>query len=361
MNKTRQTERYYEIDFFRFLAAMSVVLYHYTFRGYAGDKIPVSFPQMAHVFKYGHLGVDFFFMISGFVILLTALNKDFKGFAISRIARLYPAFWVSVSITTIAIVFIGGDRFSVGLNQYLVNLTMVSRCFGVDPVDGVYWTLFVEIRFYLLISLLILLNQTSKIKLFLILWLMISIAAPHIKLPSVVQAVLITKWASYFIAGAAFYLIRKEGISTIKTGIVVASFFLSVYYSFLRVPEHESIYQVTFSYGVVFGIIAIFYLTMFLIATNKLGILNKKQMVTLGVVTYPLYLIHQNVGFMLFNYFGQSIEKHVLLLLVISAMIAGAYVIHKYMEIPLSKKLKDALVLLTERQVQQVTAEEKCL
>jgi peptidoglycan/LPS O-acetylase OafA/YrhL len=56
-------ERFYEIDLLRFLAALSVMLYHYTFRGFAADDMsPLEFPYLAHVFKYGSLGVDLFFI-----------------------------------------------------------------------------------------------------------------------------------------------------------------------------------------------------------------------------------------------------------------------------------------------------------
>lgn len=106
--------RLYEIDLFRFLAALSVVLYHYTFRAYAAhDMSSMSFQQLGSFFRYGYLGVNLFFMISGFVILLTALNKDLIGFAISRIVRLYPTFWASVTLTAVATLFIGGDRYSI--------------------------------------------------------------------------------------------------------------------------------------------------------------------------------------------------------------------------------------------------------
>ena len=86
-------ERYYEIDLLRFLAAVGVMLFHYTFRGYAADDLsPLEFPLLAEVFKYGSLGVDLFFIISGFVILLTAYNRDAVSFTISRIIRIYPAY-----------------------------------------------------------------------------------------------------------------------------------------------------------------------------------------------------------------------------------------------------------------------------
>jgi len=166
MNKK---DRYYEIDLFRFLAAMSVVIYHYTFRGYAADDMsPIYYPYLADITKYCFLGLDLFFMISGFVILLTATNRDFKGFFISRIIRLYPAFWIAVTLTAIVILLFGGERYDVGLIQYLANMTMLSGYMGIKPIDDVYWTLIVEITFYVMIGVLLLTNQIKNIKYYLL-------------------------------------------------------------------------------------------------------------------------------------------------------------------------------------------------
>ena len=134
MTKTRVNE----IDLLRFVAALSVVFFHYAFRGYAGDaKTVMPYPMLATAGKYGYLGVDLFFMISGFVILMTASNGSFKDFAVSRAARLYPAFWACCTVTFGAILAIGGVRYHATFSQYLVNMTMLSEFFHVPYIDGV--------------------------------------------------------------------------------------------------------------------------------------------------------------------------------------------------------------------------------
>lgn len=87
-------DRLYEIDLLRITAALAVVIYHYTFSGCAGHLIPVSFPALRTVTRYGYLGVDMFFTISGFVVLLSAWGRRPLDFVISRITRLYPAYCV---------------------------------------------------------------------------------------------------------------------------------------------------------------------------------------------------------------------------------------------------------------------------
>ena len=73
----KKNNRIYQIDLFRFVAALSVVLYHYLFRGWAADNMSdVNFSEIGHFFQYGYLGVHLFFIISGFVILLSIKHKS---------------------------------------------------------------------------------------------------------------------------------------------------------------------------------------------------------------------------------------------------------------------------------------------
>jgi len=59
--------RLHEIDLLRILAAVSVMAYHYLFSAYAGGLSGLHFPHVDVVARYGYLGVDLFFTISGFV------------------------------------------------------------------------------------------------------------------------------------------------------------------------------------------------------------------------------------------------------------------------------------------------------
>jgi peptidoglycan/LPS O-acetylase OafA/YrhL len=79
------------------------VLYHYTARGEI-----TSFPLLAPLTQFGYLGVPLFFMISGFVISASAENRTPSEFVISRITRLFPAYWFGVAFTLIAIYLLEG-------------------------------------------------------------------------------------------------------------------------------------------------------------------------------------------------------------------------------------------------------------
>lgn len=98
-NRSRQ--RVEIADYMRPLAAVSVVAFHYLYNGIENGKVgSIDHEPIAGVAGYGYLGVNFFFMISGYVILASANGKSARQFAVGRALRLYPAFWVALIITT---------------------------------------------------------------------------------------------------------------------------------------------------------------------------------------------------------------------------------------------------------------------
>lgn len=107
-----KTTRIVELDALRGIAALAVVLHHFTMGRSETDLN----------FKIGFMGVETFFIISGFVILLTIERSgNWKNFLANRISRLYPAYWVCVTITTIFIILNNYQFHDAIQNQQLVN------------------------------------------------------------------------------------------------------------------------------------------------------------------------------------------------------------------------------------------------
>ncbi|MEK6705815.1 MAG: acyltransferase [Candidatus Poribacteria bacterium] len=336
--------RLYEIDLFRFIAAFGVVLYHYTFRGYAAeDMSPLSFPALSQIFKYGYLGVDLFFMISGFVILMTAFNKNLVGFIISRIVRLYPAFWVGVTLTTVVTLCIGAPKFSVNAGQYITNMTMLSGYFNIKHIDDVYWSLLVELRFYFLIFIIIAANKLKYIDYILGAWLAITIITLTFGIPRIVQALLFPTWSPYFIAGAMFYLIRKEGISAYKIMVIAISYLLSIKCALFRVQFVEKYFRTDFSEFAIACTIFVFFITFLLMSIGKTAWLSNKKLLTIGALTYPLYLIHGNIGFMIFNRYQDAANKYFILTSTIVCVLILSYTVNKYIETTVSGVMNNYL------------------
>ena len=256
--------RIYALDGMRFLAAMSIVMYHYVFAGYLSNQMTyLHFEDFGYIFKYGFLGVELFFMISGFVILMSVQNKNIISFATSRIIRLYPIFWISVSLTAFVIVLGGGERYNVDLKQYLINLTMISDIFHVKYIDGVYWTLLVEIKFYLLIGVLLVFSQIDNIKRYLFFWLLLSVLNYYIELPRIVTFFFIPQFAPYFIGGAMFYIGYKNKFSVDIILMTFVSFIVGILYLSERLKFLSSLLSSEFNHMIAHSIVFVFYLVFF--------------------------------------------------------------------------------------------------
>ncbi|WLG82581.1 acyltransferase [Pseudomonas cucumis] len=338
-----------ELDLLRFLAAFAVVIFHYAFRGYArGDMSTMPYPLLAEPAKYGYLGVELFFMISGFVILMTASSNNLKVFFISRVVRLYPAFLVCCTITFLITLAIGQPRYTASFYQYIINMTLLSDLMGVPSIDGVYWSLFVEIKFYLMISILLGFKKIEKIETYLVLWLLISAIAEAFTFEKM-RAILVTDYAAYFIAGATFYIIWAKGFTKTRILLLAGAFTLASYTSIVWAESLETKYSTEFNPLIVCSVIILFFMMFFLIATNRTAAIGTLNWTTLGALTYPLYLLHQMIGFMIFNIAYPVVNPHILLWGTVALMISASYIIHKKIEVPIARQIKKLLSLSLSR------------
>lgn len=345
MNNTKQ--RYYDIDLLRFLAALSVVLFHYTFRGYSADSLSnINYFEISFITKYGYLGVELFFIISGFVILMTAQSGSVKKFLISRFTRLYPTFWVGVIFSAFFIYLFNSKEFDFTIKQFIINLTMIPQFFSEKPIDGVYWTLLIELKFYFLIVLVLVFKKLDYIKVFLFLWVLWSVFFYFTHFPYKLNSILFPTYSSYFVAGAIFFLIKKEGLSFFKILTLIISFISSCLYSVKYLDRQIEHFNTDFSVLIVIIILSIFYIVFLLISLEKSNLFNRKIYFYLGILTYPLYLIHQNVGYVLINYFENYLNKYLLLLLMILFMIIVSYLIYYFIDNKFSNYLKIKLINL---------------
>lgn len=343
-----------EIDLLRFIAALAVVFFHYSFRGYAADAMSVMpYPLLASVSKYGYLGVELFFMISGFVILMTAANGSLRGFAISRIVRLYPAFWACCTVTFLVTLAIGEPRYSASIGQYIVNMTMLSGFVGVPSIDGAYWSLFVEIRFYTLVAIILVIGRIHHAHIFILFWLVSSVIL-EIHPVGKLRYLLITDYSAFFIAGATYFLIWTNGPSVTRVAIVTISWWLAMFQSINGLERFEKHYDTSMNTYIVAGIITIFFAVMMLVSLRRTGILGRKRWLLVGSLTYPLYLLHQNIGFMVFNIAYLVVNTHLLFWGTIVAALVSAYAVHYFIEWRLSTPMKTTLNTLAD-QIQRLT------
>ncbi|HET7776717.1 MAG TPA: hypothetical protein VFK74_10140 [Azospira sp.] len=82
---------------------------------------------------------------------------------------------------------------------------------------------------------------------------------------------------------------------------------------------------------------------MFLVALGRTGFLGRRPWLTLGALTYPLYLLHQNIGYMIFNAWYPLVDPHLLLWGTVVLMLLASHGIHVLVERRLAKRLKQLL------------------
>lgn len=146
------TSRLRHIDSLRAIAALLVLYMHVSESFYRLSPQTESsrwLYDLAFTIDAGRIGVVAFFMISGFVIPFSARpERPAAGwdFAIKRLFRIYPAYWLSVFAGAFACYWLWDRPF--GPREILVNLTLLQDLVGVPSAQGLYWTLIVELAFY---------------------------------------------------------------------------------------------------------------------------------------------------------------------------------------------------------------------
>jgi len=318
-NLAAQNSRNREIDLFRFVAAFAVLLYHYT---YAFPRIDPSFPfsySLGRVFRYGYLAVDLFFIISGYVIMLSAHGKTARQFIQSRVIRLYPVYWISC-LLTFGLLSIGSALSSrathVPIIQLLFNLTMFQEFFGYPSISSVYWTLSYELSFYILVLLIIGFNGWNYLIYFLTAWLAYTFIAGPVANNSYFSAVFIPKYSAHFIAGILFYLIRQKMFAAWKLDALLGLSFIAVLRSARRLGyELEGLYHDYFNFMVIAAILGLIFFAFWWIAVYRPDFSRQTFFSTLGALTYPLYLL-QGVGAVLFYAIGSRVNSYIMLVLV---------------------------------------------
>ncbi|HEX5358049.1 MAG TPA: acyltransferase [Aquabacterium sp.] len=339
----RPPGRVNEIDLLRFVASMLVLLFHYAFRGMAADNMAaMNYPWLAPVFKYGFLGVQLFFLISGFVILMSAAGGSVRGFIVSRVIRLYPAFWAACTITYLVCIAWGGPTYAASFKQYLINMTMISDYLHTPAIDGVYWSLSLEIRFYVLITILLMIRQIHRAEFFLIAWLVATIALEWHPIGKL-RFLLISDYATFFIGGATIYLVWSKGLSIQRALMILCSLILGIIQSIKGLAEFGHYYHTEMDPVITGLLVTSFYAILLLVALRKTGALAGMRWITAGALTYPLYLLHQNIGYIIFNHAHGHLNIHLIFWGTIALMLAGAWLIHNLIEQKAAPVLKRVL------------------
>ncbi len=294
---------YSPLDVLRFFAAFWVMNFHY-FLGYSGALA---------WYRYGNLGVQLFFIISGFVIVQSMKGKSLQEFALGRFIRLFPLFWILCTATYI-ITLIVPNANPVTFAEYLISMTMLGDKFGsvfgyTRLVDAAYWTLSVELIFYVAIAAFVGLFAYKHLRYFFLSWFAISILAfaTHHDQDFVVKLLLV-RHASYFIFGGSLALIAMRESKTVFEKyfdwlLLLGSACYATYIHPLALPPYFTPNPADVSIISILNIV--FFAAVGFLVYISPRLTNRKVLgwfTVIGGLTYPLYLLHQTIGNTLVKY-----------------------------------------------------------
>jgi len=281
----RASGRVVELDALRGLAALAVVAFHYTtfYQEQIGHVVPLGFG-----FPAGNYGVHLFFLISGFVILMTLERTRSAGdFVLSRFSRLFPAYWAAILLTASVVYSIGLPQQRLPAGDVLLNSTMLQRILGAEDLDGSYWTLEVELFFYAQMLVWFWLGLLGRIRWIVGLWLVSAFAyaqtlAHHAHFSYTLSELLILRHIPFFALGVLFYRLWTRPEAWRGDGLLIVAA-LAVIGTSMQAPYFYAALVCT-------GIFALF-------VAGGLGWLRMRPLAFLGGISYTLYLLHQAIGF----------------------------------------------------------------
>lgn len=298
MQTTKVVTRISYLDGLRGLAILMVILYH-AFISWPGSYPYGNAYANNIVLKNLWLGVELFFLISGYVILMT-LEKcsNFSNFMFRRWLRLFPAMLVcTIIIYLSAPLFVYRPLGVPNLHELISGLTFVQPegwqvIFGGQQgvLERSFWSLFVEVKFYIIAGLLYFGFGTRKMLigvfcLFLLVLIsdQIGLSFPPIRsvksfqLFNLLMINTSAKYFGWFVSGSLFYLYTKERklkllIEALLTGCVS-----------------------TLIFGGIAPILIVLIFATVIVSDKAKAILSSKLLLFFGFISYPLYLIHDQM------------------------------------------------------------------
>jgi peptidoglycan/LPS O-acetylase OafA/YrhL len=317
------------LDVLRGFAAVAVMVHHH------GQYYDVLYPGRAPLpvnFFAGHFGVELFFIISGFVILMTIERKGTVwAFAAARFTRLMPCFLAALVLATIILVVAPMPPLDTPtLARFLANVTMVPLLFGERVVDLPYWTLTYETIFYVSMAAVLALGRLRSVE-----WIGLAWMAAGVLFTTLVDAerhhrmtiVLLACYSNFFVIGMCLYLIHVGRAQPVTWFALAAAVLVSA-----RGGGEQAFYTSGILY---LSLTAAFTLLVWLATTAFGRWIALPPLVFLGRISYPLYLVHVVLGFEVIRLGverGWSTVEGVIAAAAVS--LAAATLLHYLIELP---------------------------
>ena len=303
-----------EIDFLRFVAITSVVIFHFTARRY--EILPYGYLVKGPPWNLGWVGVNLFFIISGYVVSHT-LSKSYnaRDFILKRVTRIYPALWLILPIVFLGQYFIPHSIFKdrSSLVNLLGSMTLIppsvlnlQNIINFDWLTLVLWTLKIEMIFYILCYILFSFFSYKNIIFYsvlictltsILLIVTLNFNLNYVNPIEVVLKGLGFDYLPWFVLGMLFY---EQKVLKKSKHLMICLF--SVFALTISVSKSNfSSYQIAES-----AVIVLFILIVFRKTNSKL--IKLKIFQVLGFSSYEMYLIHQGLGVPILVFFIKKFE-----------------------------------------------------
>lgn len=311
------------LDGFRGIAILLVLLFHFFSRWTSlypyGDKYDF--------FTYGKMGVHLFFIISGFVILYTLENtNDFITFWKKRMIRLFPSMLIASLITYFVfnlfdteLLFPTSHLFknilaSITFIQPDLLSSLLRHRIELDYISGSYWSLWPEIQFYLFVSTIYFFNKNKFAFVFFsftFILILSNFILHHIYndnyfVKTVRKFFIVFNFIEslpYFCFGVLFYLIYKNKMLQKEIPR-----YLNIYLSGMVLFQTYENYSEPFELVLVFSFLLLFIALIYYPRVIKF--LENKILMKIGISSYFLYLIHENIGVLIIHKSGSFFTNY---------------------------------------------------
>lgn len=354
---TSNEDRITYLDGLRGVAVLAVMAWHYTNWGYEKFLPYGSAYAAIPVLDHGWVGVNIFFMVSGFVILMTLERcRTFGEFMVRRWSRLFPAMLFASLMVFSASQVIGEymPQGRAGPVNLLPGLTFIIPPFwetvlgrSVSELDGVYWTLYVEMGFYVVYGLLFFRVGWRRGMVGLAMVWLATVTASRIATTAGIAWLgnaatplqyIGAEYFGWFVAGALFFKSGQTG-SRLFFSIAIAAGTLSALTSDIWQPGDA------ISRTYLIGCVALFALIQRSAVIKNL--LDTRWLLSVGAVSYPLYLLHNELGIGLIGVAGTRLSSQAQLLLpfaMMGFMLTFAWMVMRFYEPPVTRALRHLLL-----------------
>lgn len=277
------------LDAFRALAIIAVLFYHIGFLAELEFATPLSGAPgfWMRVFSYGWLGVEFFFMISGFVIFMTLARVAGPiEFAVRRFARLYPAYLVCALLVYLVTSLVPYPTNQHPLYDLAIAPLVDAPFFHASYISGAYWSLVAEARFYFWVCVIYTLFA-GRFEMAWSLFCILGYAAAWNLAPAY-SDVIGGEYLPFFTLGIAFYKIFDGKFDRwAAVLLLIAVLGIALFWS---QENHDC------NPAIMLVIIASFVGLFALFLDKRLDFIATRPLLFLGRISYALYLVHLEIG-----------------------------------------------------------------